>query len=265
MIAVKTEGLYAHLGENTALVDVSCQIHEGEFVAVLGPNGAGKSAFLKILLGILVPTSGTVSVLGSAPAQVAPALIGYVPQVKTLDRSFPAVAMELVATGLYHRWRPWLSAKDRAVAREALSMVGAGHLWNRPVSALSGGELQRIYLARTLVRRPRLIMLDEPVTGIDVAGETDFYRIIEDFRQQTGATILMVTHDWEVAARYACHVLVLNQHLVGFGSPTEILCGDCLKRAYGVSGEQGSRYCPRDGQAGKTLQEHIHVSGGMHG
>lgn len=253
MIAVRTENLYARYGNNTALVDITCQIHEGEFVAVLGPNGAGKSAFLKILLGLLLPTAGEVEILGNVPAKVDPMQIGYVPQVKTLDRSFPALAMELVVTGLYSNWRGWLSSRDRDAALQALAKVGAGHLASRPIGALSGGELQRVYLARTLIRSPRLVMLDEPVTGIDAAGETNFYKIIDEFRRQTGATILMVTHDWEVAARHACHVLVLNQRLIGFGPPTEILCGDCLQRAYGVSGEQGTKYCPRDQAGLQTL------------
>lgn len=245
-VAVQTENLSVHIGENTALVDISCQIHEGEFVAVLGPNGAGKSVFLKILLGLEQPSSGTVRIMGLKPEKVPPKWIGYVPQVKTLDRNFPALAIELVVTGLRNTWRPWLSKEDREQAEAALDQVGAVHLADRSVGVLSGGELQRVYLARSLVRRPRLILLDEPVTGIDTAGEKDFYRVLNEFRQQNKATIIMVTHDWEVAAHNACHVLVLNQQLMGFGAPTEVLCGDCLKRAYGISGAPNVSFCPRE-------------------
>lgn len=248
MVAVQTENLFARIGETIALEDISCQIHEGEFVAVLGPNGAGKSVFLKILLGLEKPSAGLVRVMGREPGKVPPGWIGYVPQVKTLDRNFPALAIELVVTGLRSTWKRWLSKTEKKVAQEALAQVGAAHLAQRSVGALSGGELQRVYLARSLVRRPRLVLLDEPVTGVDTAGETDFYRVLDEFRKQTQATIVMVTHDWEVAAHNACHVLVLNSRLIGFGTPNEVLCSDCLKRAYGVSGDPNINpsFCPRE-------------------
>lgn len=248
MVVVQTENLFANIGETAALVDISCQIHEGEFVAVLGPNGAGKSVFLKILLGLERPSSGLVRVMGREPEKVPPAWIGYVPQVKTLDRNFPALAIELVLTGLHNTWKRWLSETEKKAARAALAQVGAAHLAERSIGALSGGELQRVYLARSLVRKPRLVLLDEPVTGVDAAGETDFYRVLEEFRKQTEATIIMVTHDWEVAAHNACHVMVLNRRLIGFGTPSEVLCSDCLKRAYGVSGDShiNLSFCPRE-------------------
>ncbi len=246
MIVVQTDKLSVQLGENEALADVSCQIHEGEFIAVVGPNGAGKSVFLSVLLGLRRPTSGTALVLGLPPEKVRPAWVGYVPQVKTLDRSFPALAIELVATGLHCSWRWWLKAADKTAALDALAQVGAAPLADRSVGSLSGGELQRVYLARSLVRKPRLILLDEPVTGVDTAGETDFYRVLDEFRRESGATVIMVTHDWEIAAHYACHVLVLNRYLIGFGTPVETLCGDCLKKAYGVTVVDSPKYCPRE-------------------
>ena len=245
-MAVQTDKLCVRLGENEALVDISCQIYEGEFIAVIGPNGAGKSLFLSVLLGLQRPSAGTVRVLERPPDKVPAAWVGYVPQIKTLDRSFPALAIELVATGLHCSWRWYLKAADKAAVHEALATVGAAHLAERPIGALSGGELQRVYLARSLVRKPRLVLLDEPVTGVDTVGETDFYRVLEKFRQESGATILMVTHDWEVAAYYACHILVLNRRLISFGTPVEALCGDYLKRAYGVNIAPPLKFCPRE-------------------
>ena len=247
MIAVQTEKLAVALGNNPVLIDIDCQIHEGEYVAILGPNGAGKTVFIKVLLGLIRPTAGEVLVFGQTPDKVVPAWLGYVPQVKTLDRSFPALAVELVVTGLTQRWQPWPSRAEKQAASQALAQVGAGHLAERPVANLSGGELQRVYIARALVRRPRLVLLDEPVTGVDTVGETDFYRVLESFRQESGATIIMVTHDWEIAARTACHVLVLNRRVIGFGTPAEVLCNDCLKRAYGVASAVHLSSCPRNG------------------
>lgn len=233
MHAVHTHNLSLSLGESQALANISCCIKEGEFVALLGPNGAGKSTFLKVLLGVLTPTSGNVRVFEQTPQEVDPAWIGYVPQAKTLDRNFPALATELVVTGLHRTWMRRTSSSDRAAALEALEMVGAAHLADRPLGKLSGGELQRIYLARSLARKPRLILLDEPATGIDMVGETDFYRLLDQYRLEENATILLVTHDWEVASHHACRVMVLNHRLIGFGTPEEAMCKECLESAYG--------------------------------
>lgn len=245
MIAVETRGLSVGFGEREVLLDISCKVHEREFVAVLGPNGAGKSVFLKVLLGLLPPAAGEVAIFGRRPLDIPPGWIGYVPQVKTLDRNFPALAVELVVTGLHHSWKRWLSKGEKKSAMESLARVGASHLADRSVSALSGGELQRVYLARCLVQRPRLLILDEPVTGVDMVAENDFYQVLEEFRRENEATIVMVTHDWEVAANYACHVLVLNQRLISFGTPAEALCDDCLKKAYGTGRDFHLVSCPR--------------------
>ncbi len=233
MHAVHVHQLSLFLGESEALADISCCIQEGEFVAVLGPNGAGKSTFLKVLLGLLEPSRGSVRVLDRPPRQVEPQWIGYVPQAKTLDRGFPAIATELVVTGLHRSWVRRLRDSDREAALAALTLVGAAHLAERPLGSLSGGELQRIYLARALARKPRLILLDEPATGIDAVGETDFYRLLDHYRLANKATILMVTHDWEVASHHACRVMVLNHRLIGFGEPGEAMCEECLRNAYG--------------------------------
>jgi zinc transport system ATP-binding protein len=233
MHAIQAIDLSLFLGETEALASISCCIREGEFVALLGPNGAGKSTFLKVLLGLLRPDSGRVLVFEKTPDKVPPKWIGYVPQVKTLDRSFPAVAQELVVTGLRQTWIRWLRSEDKRKAAEALEMVGAAHLAQRLIGSLSGGELQRVYLARSLARRPRLVLLDEPVTGIDTMGEADFYKILKEYRQMTNATVLMVTHDLEVASRHAQRVMVLNHRLISFGPPAEALCEECLHQAYG--------------------------------
>lgn len=245
MIAVETENLSVTLGGKPVLTNITSQVHQGEFVAVLGPNGAGKSVLLKVLLGLVQPTTGRARIWGHEPDEVPAEWIGYVPQAKTLDRNFPAIAMELVVTGLHRRWQGWFSATEKRAALEALAQLGSEHLAERPISTLSGGELQRVYLARSLVRQPRLVLLDEPVTGVDTVSESGFYGVLREYRDRSGATIIMVTHDWEVAAHNACHVLVLNRQLIAFGSPAEVLCTDCLKRAYGVAHIPQFSFCPR--------------------
>ncbi len=235
-IAVEVKELTVRFGDHLALENVSLSVPHGAFVAIVGPNGAGKSTLLKVLLGLVTPTAGEVRVFGSPPNRVDPQKVGYVPQFKTLDRTFPALAEELVVSGLRRSWPVRIAKEEYEAARRVLERVGAGHLLGRTVSRFSGGELQRVYLARAFVRRPDLVMLDEPATGIDMLGEADMYRLLEDYQKETGATLLMITHDWEAAYHHATHVVVLNRRLVGFGPPERALSERCLREAFGHVG-----------------------------
>ena len=234
--AVEFDRVTVRFGRDNALEDVSFRVPEGAFVAIVGPNGAGKSTLLKVVLGLIQPTAGRVRVFGQPPRKVPPTWIGYVPQFKTLDRSFPALAIELVASGRLLRWPFRVPPGVRAEAEAALARVRGAHLADKPLSGLSGGELQRVYLARAFVRRPRLLLLDEPATGMDVLGEADMYAMIEDYRAESGATVMMITHDWEAAYHHATHVLVLNRRVIGFGPPERALTEECLRRAFGHEG-----------------------------
>jgi len=236
MHAVRSENLFLRYNGNPVLEDITCCIQEGEFIAVLGPNGAGKTALLKVILGLARAGSGQIRVFERDPRKVPAAWIGYVPQIKTLDRGFPAITLELVISGIRQAWTGSVSRADRQKAIAALAQVDAAHLAERPVNQLSGGELQRIYLARSLAREPRLVLLDEPATGIDTVGQSDFYKVLNDYRQRTGATVIMVTHDWEVASDKAFRVMILNRRLISFGAPGEALCEECLENAYQKKG-----------------------------
>lgn len=231
--ALEAAGLGVRFGDFQALSDIGFELPRGAYLAILGPNGGGKSTLLKVLLGLIAPSSGAVRLFGQAPRDVPPGWIGYVPQVKTLDRTFPALAIELVSNGLRRGWPLRLSRDERERARAALAQVGAGHLAKRRLGRLSGGELQRVYLARALVREPKLVILDEPASGIDAVGEADMYRLLERYHKESGATVLMVTHDWEAAYHHASHVLVLSGRQVAFGAPGEALSDQALRRAFG--------------------------------
>jgi len=234
--AVEVTDLSVKFEDHIALSDLVMQIPKNSFVAIVGPNGAGKSTFFKVLLGLVKPTSGGVKIFGKTPRQVDPNLIGYVPQFKTMDRSFPALSIELVYTGLSRKW-PWHLSKDvRKKACQALDQVGATHLATRPIGKLSGGELQRVCLARSIVRQPELLMLDEPATGIDAIGEEDMYRMLEVYQKKSGATIMMITHDWHAVTHHADYVLLLNRKQVSFGFPGEALKENNLRLAYGHIG-----------------------------
>ncbi len=242
--AVSFRNFSVKFGDFIAVDDISLDIAEGDFVAIVGANGAGKSTLLKSLLGIatgnlkegVVAQQGAVEIFGKRPADSPPELTGYVPQVKSFDRSFPALAVEVVVSGLRRTWPFRISRDERTVAENMLESVGIAHLANRRVGRLSGGELQRVYLARSLIRKPKLLLLDEPATGIDAVGEADLYRHLEAYQKNNRATILMITHDWEAAEHHASHVLILNRKIIGFGSPKEMLTHGYLAKAFGHVG-----------------------------
>ncbi|MBI5093437.1 MAG: metal ABC transporter ATP-binding protein [Candidatus Hydrogenedentes bacterium] len=234
--AISVRDVEVRLGGATVLSDISFDIRESSFVAIIGPNGAGKSTLLKALLGLVDTSRGTITIDGIAPRDIPAAWAGYVPQVKALDRDFPALAIELVATGPHARW-PWrLGAEARAHALEALELAGAKHIADRPAGRLSGGELQRVYLARAFSREPKFILLDEPAAGLDVAGEADMYHIIESYQRKHRATVMMITHDWDGARIHASDVLLLNRTNIGFGPPDTVLNDQTLLQVFGHKG-----------------------------
>ncbi|MDX1429923.1 MAG: ATP-binding cassette domain-containing protein, partial [Rhodothermales bacterium] len=147
--AVRAAGLCVSFGGHAAIDGLDFSVDVGDFLAVLGPNGSGKSTLVKTILGINTPTAGGIEVFGRSPVRNRPEEIGYVPQIKTFDRTFPALAIELVVSGIRRRWPARLSADDTARGETALASVGAEHLSRRRIGSLSGGELQRIYLARS--------------------------------------------------------------------------------------------------------------------
>ncbi|MCA8938711.1 MAG: metal ABC transporter ATP-binding protein [Planctomycetes bacterium] len=230
MIALSAAELSVQVGDVMLLKPLSVEIPSGEFVSILGPNGSGKSTLLKVWLGLLAPSKGRASALAGVE-------IAYVPQLKTMDRSFPGLAIELVATGLLGRW-PWrLKPATREAALKALEAVDAASLADRQISALSGGELQRVYLARALAQSPDILFLDEPATGVDIGGEQDLYRLLERQRQQhPNLTIVMVTHDWGTALHHSSSILVLGRSLRWFGKPSDPAMDQALADAFGHKG-----------------------------
>jgi zinc transport system ATP-binding protein len=234
--AVSADGLTVRYGDHEALRAVSFQVAASRFVAILGPNGSGKTTLLKVLLGLKSPASGAVRVLGKVPRDVPAGVVGYVPQIKTFDRSFPAVAVELVLSALHQQWPFSVGDDERAQAVQALDHVGARHLADRALGELSGGELQRVYLARSIIREPELLLLDEPATGVDRAGAHDLYDLLDAYQARSGATVLMVTHDWNVAYHHASEVLLLDRAQVSYGPPDEALSEQHLREAFGHVG-----------------------------
>jgi len=226
---IKARDINVSLARKSVLRAVSFDLSEGDFLAILGPNGGGKSTLIRVLLG-LQEYEGDLTIAAGMDN------VGYVPQIKTLDRSFPARAEELVATALKRRW-PWsIDADCRSIVRNALKQVGVDHLASEQIRNLSGGELQRVYLARAIISRPSLLILDEPSAGVDVVGAANLLDHIEAYRKESGATVIMVTHDWEVALHHATHVMILKAEQISFGPSRDAMNEQAIRKAFGHVG-----------------------------
>jgi zinc transport system ATP-binding protein len=229
------EGLGVTLNGQRVLEDISLHLHCGELTALVGPNGAGKSTLLRTLLGE-VPHSGALHFLPvfGHGRKDAPA-IGYVPQQLEFDRFSPLTVQDLFACAL-SRWPVvlWRAGRDRRRAAEALAAVDAAHLIDRKLGQLSGGELQRVLLALSLTPVPNLLLLDEPVAGIDLAGRELFYRMVSELRQRLDLSILMVSHDLAGVTAVADRIVFLNRRIICSGPPAAIIAHPVVRRAFGL-------------------------------
>lgn len=230
--ALNIENLRVNFGGRVALYDVNLRVEEGSFTAIVGPNGSGKTTLLKTILGLIKPNAGKIEIFGASLKDYSPDLIGYVPQIKSQDRKFPAKAIELALNGAKKNWIGLISKSEREKAMEALSKVGAENLAERDVNTLSGGELQRIYLARSFARNPRLLLLDEPATGVDMVCEKTLNNSIEDYCKKEGKTVVMVSHNWAAAYHHAEKVALLNKTPIAIGPPEEALAESVLAKAF---------------------------------
>jgi ABC-type Mn2+/Zn2+ transport system ATPase subunit len=217
-----------------ALQDVSLEVPRGSFTALIGPNGAGKSTLLRLLLGLLHPQRGEVTVLGKRPGSRG-LPIGYVPQRIHLPSGFPLSVHEVVLMGRYGRLglgrRP--GREDHAKVREALERVGMADLERQRFGELSGGQQQRVLIARALCGEPRLLLLDEPTAGLDPAAQARFYTLVCDLQRAADLTLLCASHDVGVVSAHADRVILLDRSVRAFGDPAEVLGSPALDTSYG--------------------------------
>lgn len=232
MNAIELNNISVSFGNFFALEEINLKIPAGKFVSIIGPNGSGKSTLLRLLTGILKPQKGNILIFGKHFSELSSDFIGYVPQIKTLDKSFPAIAIELVLSGINHRWALKSTKEQREKAYEILEQLNALEYAEKPLYQLSGGQLQRIYLARSLVREPQLLLLDEPATGIDLICETNLNSIIQNFTKNNLTTVIMVTHDWSSAYAHTEDVVLLNKKVIFYGEKEKAFSEDNLKRTF---------------------------------
>ena len=208
-------------GGQMALENINAVITEGEIVSIIGPNGSGKTTLIKCILGLL-PYTGRI-LLFEKESKKAFADIGYVPQRFSFDRHFPLTVAELLK----------LASQDKKDIAASLREVDMHKCIHHKLGELSGGQLQRVLIARAIVNRPKLLILDEPTSGIDREGESNFYEIIKAQNQTYGTTVVMVSHEINMVYAYATQVICLNKSLICAGSPREVITKDSMARLYG--------------------------------
>ncbi len=234
------------LGGDTLLSNVNLHIHCGQLTALVGPNGAGKTTLIRSMLNE-IPYTGTVRHMDEHGRDFPGIRIGYVPQQLPFDRQMPVTVCDLIASTLTSR-PVWLgvSKKTRARVLEALTAARAEKLIDRRLGALSGGELQRVLLAMALLPLPDLLILDEPVSGVDQNGLSLFLQLVCELKEKHHMAILLVSHDWELVRRYADRVALLEKSILCDGTPEEVFASEAFERAYppagarnGYEGESG--------------------------
>ncbi|MBM4240065.1 MAG: ABC transporter ATP-binding protein [Euryarchaeota archaeon] len=218
---VRLKDVFLNLNRIPILEGISFSIEKNDFLAVIGPNGGGKSTLLKIILGLIRPDSGEVKVFGRKPEE-ARNLIGYLPQHSFFDLNFPVDVFDAVLMGRYNGIFKNYSNKDNEAVENALERVGMLKFRHRQMGKLSGGQMQRVFIARAIVRNPKLLLLDEPMASIDPEMQSSFYELLSKLKEKM--TIVLVTHDVGVVSAHVDKIACLNRKLFCHGPP-EVAAG----------------------------------------
>jgi len=220
-------------GERAALDSVSLSVSHGAQIAVVGPNGAGKSTLFKAMMG-LVPLRRGEMLIHGRPASEYRDPVAYVPQREEVDWRFPVTVADVVSMGRYGRGR-WLrrrGAHDLEVARQSMERLDIAALAERPIGELSGGQQQKVFLARALAQEPHVLLLDEPFTGVDISTKEAVLELLSSLRERP-VTVLVSTHDLELASARFDEIVLLNRCLIGSGSPEHVFTEEHLQAAFG--------------------------------
>jgi zinc transport system ATP-binding protein len=263
---IRLDGVGVTFAGQNVLQDVQLSVKPGEIVTLIGPNGAGKTTLVRAVLGLLKPNSGSVW-------RKTKLRIGYMPQKLHVDATLPLSVL---------RFLRLVPGVDRARAQAALAEVGAGQVIDSPLQSISGGELQRVLLARALLREPELLVLDEPVQGVDVAGQAELYRLITQLRDRYGCGVLMVSHDLHLVMSTTDQVVCLNRHVCCSGHPEQVSFDPAFVELFGQDAKSLAIYTHHhdhehdlhgavvsDSESGLSIKgpvkPHIHGDGCKHG
>lgn len=228
-IIIKLENISVYYGENIALNNINLSVNDGDFLGIIGPNGGGKTTLLKVMLGLIKPNHGSVTVLGKEPKYTRK-YIGYIPQNNSFDMDFPISVIDTVLLGRYRHSGLFkkYSSKDIEAAYKSLEKVGLLAFKDKPIGKLSGGERQRVLIARALVSEPRILLLDEPTVSIDAKSETEFYELLSNLKNKMA--IIIVSHDITAISVYIEKIACLNKELYYHGSKE--ISDEILEKTY---------------------------------
>jgi len=223
------------IGGRDVLADASFSIRAGEFIGVLGPNGSGKTTLMRAILGLLTPSAGALRVFGKTP-ECGDAAIGYLPQVRTVLPDLRLRGLDFIASSVHgERWGlPHMTRADRAMIDDTLALVGARHLAERPLSAMSGGERQRLLLAQVLVGKPQLLLLDEPLIGLDPHHQEVAIDVVRRACREHGTTVLFSAHELNQLLGTLDRVLYLGNRQAVLGTVDEVITAPVLSRLFGA-------------------------------
>jgi zinc/manganese transport system ATP-binding protein/zinc transport system ATP-binding protein len=216
-----------------ALTDIDLSIMAGDFLGLVGPSGAGKTTLLRAILGAVDIYHGEIIVEGRPIDRRRPRA-GYVPQLETIDWNFPVTVEQVVLMGRYSdSWLPWHTKRETERAYAVMERLGIEDLGKRHIRALSGGQQQRAFLGRALVSNPRLLLLDEPTSGVDIKTRDDILHLLDELNHE-GVTVIMTTHELNAVAAHLPWVVCVNRSIVAEGPPSEVYRPDILERTYGA-------------------------------
>ena len=244
---IRLHAVTVQFAGQAVLEGVSLDLQAGEIVTLIGPNGAGKTTLVRVVLGLLRPSQGSVW-------RQSRLRIGYMPQKLSVEATMPLSVL---------RFLRLVAGVGRAEAEAALAEVGAEQVLNSPLQAISGGELQRVLLARALLRKPQLLVLDEPVQGVDVAGQAELYRLIGRLRERYGCGVLMVSHDLHLVMSATDQVICLNRHICCSGHPEQVGADPAFHALFGQDARSLAVYQhhhdhQHDLHGGVVLTPHVH-------
>ncbi len=231
---VRLAGLSAGYEGKPVVSDVNMAIRPGEFVGIVGPSGSGKTTLMKVILGSVAVYDGAAEVEGRAVSLRHRPSVGYVPQLETIDWNFPVSVEEVVMMGRSMQsgiW-PWPRKEDKAEMTRLLERLGIAQFRRQHIRNLSGGQQQRVFLARALIRNPRLLILDEPTSGVDIKTRDDILHLLVELNRE-GVTVILSTHELNAVAAHLPRVICINRGIVADGRPSEIFTTEVLRETYG--------------------------------
>jgi zinc/manganese transport system ATP-binding protein len=230
---VELSSVTSSYGTTIALRDVSLKIWPGQFMAIVGPNGGGKTTLLRTILGMIPATSGKVLLHGKKLTRAALEHIGYVPQLETIDWNFPITVEEVIAMGFFvkNRWFGGIGDKERQKLYEIMHRLNLDGLGKRHIRELSGGQQQAVFIGRALLGEPKLILLDEPASGLDISSRDDVIHFLHEINHQ-GVAIVLTAHDLNWVAAHLPWAVCLNHRVIAEGQPNEVFTPGILKETY---------------------------------